>query len=426
MTVLAVIGTGYVGLTTGACFAHLGHDVICADIDVDKIARLERGESPIVEERVEELIAEGLATGRLRFTDSPAVAVSDCEIAFLCVPTPSLPDGSVDLAFIESAVEMIADALPPGAVVATKSTVPVGSTRVVEQALGRHDVAVVSNPEFLREGTAVQDFLAPDRVVIGSDDPEAAISVAALYESLEAPVVITDPATAETVKYVANAFLATKLSFVNAIAAVCEAVGADVDDVMVSLGHDRRIGPEYLQPGPGWGGSCFPKDTRALLQISEEAGYPFRFLEGVLEVNAQQVDRVVAKVEAAVGGSLDAATVAVWGLTFKANTDDLRESPSLAVIENLLERGAVIRAWDPTVEASRPPIPCEVVVCADPYVACLDADAVVVLTEWPELEGIDAVKVAELVRRRTVVDARNILDRDVWRRAGFDHQGIGR
>jgi len=297
---------------------------------------------------------------------------------------------------------------------------------VVEQALGRHDVAVVSNPEFLREGTAVQDFLAPDRVVIGSDDPEAAISVAALYESLRAPVVITDPATAETVKYVANAFLATKLSFVNAIAAVCEAVGADVDDVMVSLGHDRRIGPEYLQPGPGWGGSCFPKDTRALLQISEEAGYPFRFLEGVLEVNAQQVDRVVAKVEAAVGGSLDAATVAVWGLTFKANTDDLRESPSLAVIENLLERGAVIRAWDPTVEASRPPIPCEVVVCADPYVACLDADAVVVLTEWPELEGIDAVKVAELVRRRTVVDARNILDRDVWRRAGFDHQGIGR
>ena len=284
MTALAVIGTGYVGLTTGACFAHLGHDVICADIDVDKVARLERGESPIVEERIEELIAEGLETGRLRFTDSPAAAVSDCEIAFLCVPTPSLPDGSVDLAFIESAVEMIDDALPPGAVVATKSTVPVGSTRVVEQTLGRHDVAVVSNPEFLREGTAVQDFLAPDRVVIGSDDPEASARVAALYEPLGAPVVITDPATAETVKYVANAFLATKLSFVNAIAAVCEAVGADVDDVMVSLGHDRRIGPEYLQPGPGWGGSCFPKDTRALLQISEEAGYPFRFLEGVLEV----------------------------------------------------------------------------------------------------------------------------------------------
>jgi len=421
-----VIGTGYVGLTTGVCFAHLGHDVICADIDVDKVARLDRGESPIVEERIEELIAEGLETGRLRFTDSPAAAVSDCEIAFLCVPTPSLPDGSVDLVFIESAVEMIADALPPGAVVATKSTVPVGSTRVVEQTLGRHDVAVVSNPEFLREGTAVRDFLAPDRVVIGSDDPEASVRVAALYEPLEAPVVITDPATAETVKYVANAFLATKLSFVNAFAAVCEAVGADVDDVMVSLGHDRRIGPEYLQPGPGWGGSCFPKDTRALLQISEEAGYPFRFLEGVLEVNAQQVDRVVAKVEAAVGGSLDAANVAVWGLTFKANTDDLRESPSLAVVERLLERGAVVRAWDPTVDAPRPPIPESVEICADPYSACAGAAVLAVLTEWDELRWLDANKVAELMSQQAVVDARNILDRSEWMRAGFDHQGIGR
>ncbi len=426
MTSLAVIGTGYVGLTTGVCFAHLGHDVFCADIDADKVARLERGESPIVEERIEELIAEGLESGRLRFTDSPVEAVRDCEIAFLCVPTPSMADRSVDLAFVESAVAMIADALPPGAVVATKSTVPVGSTLVVERTLGRHDVAVVSNPEFLREGTAVHDFLTPDRVVIGSDDPAASERVAALYECLGAPVVITDPATAETVKYAANAFLATKLSFVNAIAAVCEAVGADVDDVMTSLGHDHRIGPDFLQPGPGWGGSCFPKDTQALLQISEEAGYPFRFLEGVLEVNAQQIERVVAKVESAVGGSLDAANVAVWGLTFKANTDDLRESPSLAVVRGLLSRGARIRAWDPTVEASRPPIPDDVEVCADPYVACQDADAVVVLTEWAELEEVDAVKVAELVRRRAVVDARNILDRDAWRLAGFDHQGIGK
>ena len=426
MTALAVIGTGYVGLTTGACFAHLGHDVICADIDEDKVARLKRGDVPIVEDRIELLVEEGLRNGRLQFTTSLDEAVRECEVAFLCVPTPSSTDGSVDLSFIESAVSMIAGALPSGSIVATKSTVPVGSTLIVERVLDRDDVSVVSNPEFLREGSAVVDFLKPDRVVIGADDQQAAIRVAALYLNMSSPIIITDPATAETVKYAANAFLATKLSFVNAIAAVCEAVDADVDDVMLGLGYDRRIGDGFLRPGPGWGGSCFPKDTRALLRISEGAGYPFRFLEGVLEVNQQQLERVVAKVERAAAGSLNGVTVAVWGLTFKANTDDLRESPSLAVVERLLERGAVVRAWDPTVDAPRPPIPESVEICADPYSACAGAAVLAVLTEWDELRWLDINKVAELMPQQAVVDARNILDRSEWMRAGFDHQGIGR
>ncbi len=421
-----MIGTGYVGLTTGVCFASLGHEVTCADVDADKAARLSRGETPIVEERIDELLAEGLASGNLRFTDSPADSVRDCEVAFLCVPTPSLPDGSVDLSFVEEAARMIAASLPRGAVLATKSTVPVGSTRIVEEVLQRDDVSVVSNPEFLREGSAVRDFLEPDRVVVGGDDDEAVGRVARLYEDLGAPVVATDPATAETIKYAANAFLATKLSFVNAIAAVCEAVGADVDGVVDGLGHDRRIGADFLRPGPGWGGSCFPKDTRALLRLSESAGYPFRFLEGVLEVNAQQVDRVVAKIERATGGSLFGATVAAWGLTFKAGTDDLRESPALAVIDVLLARGANVRAWDPTVGVGRHPIPSEVQVLPDPYSACDGADAIVVLTEWSEISDLDPVKTAAAMASPQVVDTRNVLDREAWFAAGFEHQGIGR
>ena len=421
-----MIGTGYVGLTTGVCFAHLGHDVVCADVDEAKVEMLSQGEVPIVEDRIDRLLAEGLRTGRLRFVSSSAEAVSKCEVAFLCVPTPSADDGSVDLSFIEAASSDIREALPAGAIVVNKSTVPVGSTRIVERVLGRPDVRVVSNPEFLREGTAVQDFLKPDRIVIGCDDREAAIQVSALYLGIAAPVVITDPATAETVKYAANAFLATKLSFINAIAAVCEGVGADIDDVVVGLGLDRRIGEGFLRPGPGWGGSCFPKDTRALLRIAEDAGYRFGLLEGVLAVNEQQLDRVVDKVRRAVGGDLEGAVVAVWGLSFKANTDDIRDSPALAVIERLLAVGAEVRAWDPAVTAHHALLPEGLEVADDPYAVCQDADVLVVLTEWDETRWLDARKVAELLRRRTVVDARNVLDRSEWRRAGFEHQGIGR
>src|SRR3954471_21088313 len=323
MAKIAVIGTGYVGLTTGACFAHMGHKVVCADIDPAKVESLSAGVIPIVELGLQDLVEEGIAGGRLAFVLGGANAAKDCEIAFLCVPTPQGDDGSADLSYIEEAAREIGPVLPYEAVVVNKSTVPVGSTKVVERVLGRHDVAVVSNPEFLREGSAVSDFLKPDRVVIGSDDQSAATRVANLYHAHTGHVLVTDPASAETIKYAANAFLATKISFVNAVAAVCEAVGADVADVVLGIGYDKRIGHEFLKPGPGWGGSCFPKDTRAMVRIAEDAGYDFNFLKGVVVVNDEQRERMIAKVERAVGGDLTTSTIAAWGLTFKANTDDL-------------------------------------------------------------------------------------------------------
>ena len=301
MSRIAVIGTGYVGLTTGACFAHIGHDVICADIDEDKIARLNAGEIPILEPGLDELVREGVAEGRLSFVVGAAVAAKDCEFAYLCVPTPQGEDGAADLSYIETAAAEIAPVLPSDAIVVNKSTVPVGSTHVVEQALQRPDVKVVSNPEFLREGSAVHDFLNPDRVVIGTEDRSTAARVASLFLGLTAPVIVTDPASAETIKYAANSFLATKLSFVNAMAAVCEAVGADINDVVLGMGTDPRIGSQFLKPGPGWGGSCFPKDTQALVHIAESAGYDFGLLKGVIAANFEQFELIVDKVEAMIG-----------------------------------------------------------------------------------------------------------------------------
>ena len=278
MATIAVIGTGYVGLTTGACFAHLGHDVICADIDPEKIERLKGGEIPIVEEGLDRVVAEALAAGKIRFVLGATNASEHAEFHYLCVPTPQGDDGSADLSYLEAAAAEIGPVLPKNSVVVNKSTVPVGSTEVVAQHLNRPDVRVVSNPEFLREGTAVQDFLNPDRVVIGASDQEAAIRVAALYSKVRAPIMVTDPVSAETIKYASNAFLATKLSFVNAIATLCEHVGADVNDVTLGMGYDTRIGKEFLKPGPGWGGSCFPKDVAALARIAEDYGYDFTLL----------------------------------------------------------------------------------------------------------------------------------------------------
>jgi UDPglucose 6-dehydrogenase len=422
---IAVIGTGYVGLTTGACLAHLGHDVVCADVDSDKVERLERGEIPILEAGLEEIVREGLQSGRLRFVLGAANAVSDVEFAYLCVPTPQGADGSADLTYIEAAAKEIARHLPPESVVINKSTVPVGSTRFVELALGRSDVYVVSNPEFLREGSAVNDFLHPDRVIIGCDDQSAAIRVASLYIGVPAPLMVTDPASAETIKYASNAFLATKLSFVNAIAALCEAVGADVNDVVLGMGYDKRIGHEFLRPGPGWGGSCFPKDSRALLYIANEAGYEFDLLEGVITVNDEQFERVAQKIESMAGGSLEGAVVAVWGLTFKANTDDLRESPSLEIVRRLLAKGARVKAYDPTVDADLDGYD-GMTVAADPYAACEGAKVLAVLTEWDEFKWLDLDKVAELMDDRHVVDGRNLLDRTALHRRGFVYEGIGR
>lgn len=425
MASIAIIGTGYVGLTTGVCFAHLGHDVVCADVDPAKIERLQRGESTILEAQLDDLLREGLKEKRLSFVLGAENAVADAEFVYLCVPTPQGEDGSADMSYIERAAHQISPVLQPGTVVVNKSTVPVGSTRLVEQALGRSDVFVVSNPEFLREGSAIGDFLKPDRVVIGSDDQSAAIRVASLYIGVRAPVMVTDPASAETIKYASNAFLATKLSFVNAVAAVCEAVGADVNDVVLGMGYDRRIGHEFLKPGPGWGGSCFPKDTRAMLRIAQDGGYDFNLLQGVLAVNDEQFERTAEKIVAMAGGSVDGVTIAVWGLTFKANTDDLRESPSIEIINRLAAQGAKMQGYDPAVSGQLDDVP-GLTVVDDPYAATEGASVLAVLTEWDEFKWLDLDKVAEVMSSLRVVDARNLLDRSALLRRGFAYQAIGR
>jgi len=418
---IAVIGTGYVGLTTGACLAHLGHDVVCADIVAEKIEMLNRGEIPIHEAGLAELVEEGVAAGRLRFVLGSERAVGDADFVYLCVPTPQGADGAADLSYVRAAADQISPNLRAGTIVINKSTVPVGSTRLVEQALGRSDIAVVSNPEFLREGSAVDDFLNPDRVVIGSDDRVAAASVAALYLGVRAPIMVTDPASAETTKYAANAFLATKLSFANALAAVCEAVGADVNDVLLGIGYDHRIGHEFLRPGPGWGGSCFPKDTRAIITIAEESGYDFSLLKGVVSVNEEQFDRVVGKVTSVV--DVDGSRVAMLGLAFKAGTDDIRESPALEIAKRLIAKGATVRAYDPAVKS----VDMEGLdVVGDAYAACDGASALVVATEWDDFKWLDLDKIAELMLERHIVDARNLLDRGAVRRRGFTYQGVGR
>jgi UDPglucose 6-dehydrogenase len=422
MAEIAVIGAGYVGLTTAACFSHLGHDVTCADIDEARIAQLTRGEMPIVEAGLGALVRDGLEGGRLSFVVGAANAVSSAEFAYLCVPTPQDDDGAADLSYIEAAAREIGPRLPSEAVVVNKSTVPVGSTRVVERVLGRDDVVVVSNPEFLREGSAVHDFLNPDRIVIGSDDQSAAVRVASLYIGVTAPIIVTDPPSAETIKYAANAFLAAKVSFVNAIAAVCDAVGADVKDVVLGMGYDKRIGHEFLKPGPGFGGSCLPKDTRALVQIADSAGYSFDLMRGVITVNEDQFHRVAAKVRDMAGGSLEGVKVAVWGLTFKARTDDTRESPALRIVSLLAGHGAEVQAYDPAIKG---PVG-GVVPAADPYSVCDGARVLAVLTEWDDFRWLDFDKVAGLMETPRLVDARNLLDRAALERRGFSYVGIGR
>jgi UDPglucose 6-dehydrogenase len=427
---ISIIGTGYVGLTTGACFSHLGHDVICADIDAEKIARLQAGEIPIIEKGLDRLVDEGIRSGKLRFVVGGQEAAKDAEFHYLCVPTPQGPDGAADLSYLEQAADEIRHVLPNKSVVVNKSTVPVGSTTVVSNVLGRPDVAVVSNPEFLREGTAVDDFLQPDRVVIGSRDPEAAIRVASLYSRIAAPVMVTDPVSAETIKYASNAFLASKLSFVNAIASLCEAVGADVNDVVLGMGYDSRIGREFLRPGPGWGGSCFPKDTRALANIAREAGYDFRFLDEVLRVNDDQFDRTAQKVLDAIDPALTDRHIAALGLTFKAGTDDLRDSPAIEILTRVRAAGIRVKCYDPAVADSDgvarmyPDLDLEVV--SDPYAAAEGASVLTILTEWDEFTGLDFDKLSEVMIGKSIVDARNLLEPSIPRRRGFEYRGVGR
>jgi UDPglucose 6-dehydrogenase len=425
---IAVLGAGYVGLPTAATLSHFGHQVVCAERDPERLATLLRGELPIVEKGLEDLVREGTERGTLRFVARAAEATVGAEFVFLCVPTPEGADGSADLSYVEAATAEIADHLVPGAVVVNKSTVPVGTALLVERVTGRSDITVVSNPEFLREGTAVRDSLHPERVVVGADDREAAVRVGELFAATGAPLIVTDPVTAETIKYASNAFLATKLSFVNALASLCESVGADVRDLILGLGYDKRIGFEFLRPGPGWGGSCLPKDTSALVHMAETAGYDFALLRAAMATNDEQMDRVVAKVVAAAGGELAGAEVAVWGLTFKAGTDDRRRSPAVDIARRLLDLGATVRAYDPTVVPSAPGGDdlAGMVLCGDAYEAARGTRVAVVLTEWEEIRGLDFAKVGDLMVVRSVVDARNLLDPAALRRLAFTYTGVGR
>jgi len=419
---VAVIGAGYVGLTSAVCLAHLGHRVVCADVDAYKVAELAAGRPTHHEPGIDGLLRAGLDAGNLRFVLGAAEAVADADVVLLCLPTPMGADGRPDLTALTGVATAIGPQLLPGAVVVDKSTVPVGTTRVVADCLGRGDVAVVANPEFLREGQAVHDFLHPDRVVIGGEDRDATARVAALYESLGCPVLVTDAVSAEITKYAANAFLVTKLSFANSVAAVCEALGGDAHDVLRGVGYDHRVGHAHLRPGPGWGGSCFPKDVQALLHLAHDAGEPFHLLQAVLDANESHFDRVAERVLTLAGDVKGEPVVAAWGLTFKADTDDLRESPALAVLRRVVAGGGRVRVYDPVTTPERlaafdPDLAVGVV--ADAYEACTGADVLVVLTEWQEFASVDLARVASLLRRPHVYDTRGVLDRSELARLGL-------
>ncbi|MFD6071321.1 MULTISPECIES: UDP-glucose dehydrogenase family protein [Amycolatopsis] len=419
---IVVVGTGYVGLTTGACLAGLGHRVTCVDVDQAKVARLSAGRVDILEPGLSELVSRGLTSGRLEFVVGARDAVRDAEAVFLCVPTPMGAGGSADLRAVEAVTTEIGDVIPPGCALITKSTVPVGTSKRIQAMLGRSDVPVVSNPEFLREGTAVEDFLGPDRIVVGSDDVAAARWVGDLYADLAAPVVVADAASAELVKYAANCFLAMKLSYVNSIAELCERLGADIDLVTEGMGYDRRIGRSFLKPGPGWGGSCLPKDTSALVRVAESVQYDFTLLTSAIEENIAQRDRIVAKIAGAVGGTLAGSRIGVLGLAFKAGTNDLRDSPALAVASVLGALGAELTAYDPAVGGHIDGM----TVVDDPYQVAKAADAVVVLTEWDEFKRLDWTYMAEQMDGDSVVDTRNLLDPQRILDAGLSWQGVGR
>ncbi|MFM7262301.1 MAG: UDP-glucose dehydrogenase family protein [Acidimicrobiales bacterium] len=422
---IAVIGTGYVGLSTGACFSHLGHRVTCVDVDVDKVLALSRGQVPIAEYGLDDLVSAGLGAGTLSFTTDLQRAVGKAQVVFLCVPTPQADDGSADLSFVWTAVGDLAPHLDKGTVVVNKSTVPVGTAQHVAEMIGRSDISVVSNPEFLRQGTAVHDFLHPNRIVIGGHDPVAVETVAGLYEGVNAPVLRMSAESAETLKYAANSLLATKLTFINAMADICEAVGADIFEVSAGIGLDPRIGRDMLNAGPGWGGSCFPKDTRALVKIAEQGGYDFALLRGVIETNDRHYERIAEKVIAVCGGSVAGLTVAGWGLTFKAGTDDLRDSPAIKILAMLRDAGASVRAHDPTARGRYRAHPW-IEVAPTALDACKGADVLAVLTEWPEYGRVSPSSVRDLLSAARVVDGRNVLDRESWREVGFEYRGVGR
>jgi UDPglucose 6-dehydrogenase len=429
---ICMIGTGYVGLVTGACLADFGMDVVCVDKDAEKIAALQRGEMPIYEPGLKEVVSRNEKAGRLRFTTDLKGSVEESLAIFIAVGTPPKPDGSPDLTFVREVAAAIAEHMNGYKVVVTKSTVPTGTGRMIEQILreknGRHEFSVVSNPEFLREGSAVADFLRPDRVVIGANDARAIGILKEIYSPLyliETPFVITDVASAELIKYASNGFLAVKISFINEIARLCELMGADVHDVARGMGLDKRIGPKFLHPGPGFGGSCFPKDTAAAADLARQHGYTFRIIEATMAVNSETKSRMIDKIAAA-AGPLAGRTAAVLGLSFKPETDDIRESPALAVVQDLKAAGAAVRAFDPAAMPNTRALHPDLHYADDAYAAADGADFLVLATEWNEFRALDLPRLSRLLKSRTMVDLRNVYDPKEMKAAGWKYVGVGR
>ncbi|MCE8519029.1 UDP-glucose/GDP-mannose dehydrogenase family protein [Ruegeria pomeroyi] len=432
---IAMIGTGYVGLVSGICFSDFGHDVICVDKDAGKIGRLNAGEVPIYEPGLDALMARNVAAGRLSFTTDLAAAVDGAEAVFIAVGTPTRRgDGHADLTYVMAAAEEIAQALTGYTVVVTKSTVPVGTNRQVKQAIAKTnpqaEFDVASNPEFLREGAAIEDFMKPDRVVVGVQNARAAEVMAEIYRPLylrDFPILTTDLESAEMIKYAANAFLATKITFINEVAGLCERVGADVKEVARGIGLDGRIGNKFLHAGPGYGGSCFPKDTAALARIGQDHAFPMRITETVIRVNDEVKSRMVEKIRDALDGSFNGKTIAVLGVTFKPNTDDMREAPSLTIVPTLIGGGARVRVVDPQGQAEGEALLPGVKWMDDPYQAARKADLVVLLTEWNEFRALDLKQMARKMETPRMVDLRNIYSEKAARKAGFEcYIGVGR
>lgn len=439
MATICVIGTGYVGLVTGTCFSDMGNRVTCVDIVPEKIERLKQGILPIYEPGLKEMVERNVRAGRLHFTTSYTEGLANAEFIFIAVNTPTGSNqGGADMSYVESAARSIAEALDHYAIIINKSTVPVGSgdvvTRIVSRHLARPEVrfSVVSNPEFLAEGSAVADFQNPDRVVLGSSDPQAANKVATLYLPLRAPIVITDLYTAEMIKYASNAFLATKISFINEIAQICERLGADVKEVAAGMGHDKRIGKHFLNAGLGYGGSCFPKDVRALAHMADEAGLHPQLLHAVMEINHDQ-RRVVMNKLTSILGSLRGCTIGVLGLAFKPNTDDMREAPSVDIIRWVVNQGAIVQVYDPVAnetgraELERAGVHLDAVrFCEDAYAVAQGADALVIATEWNEFKSLNMIEIRDSMRHPIVIDGRNIYEPALMHSLGFTYRGMGR
>ncbi|MCY3833508.1 MAG: UDP-glucose/GDP-mannose dehydrogenase family protein [Chloroflexi bacterium] len=431
MSELCVIGSGYVGLVTGACFADLGNNVTLVDIDEGKIDMLQNGQMPIYEPGLAELVQRNTSAGRMHFTTAYAQGLSGAEFVFVCVGTPSGVDGEADLQYVRSAARSIAETMEHPLIVINKSTVPVGTGDWTKEIIENNqaqpiDFAVVSCPEFLREGSAIPDFMQPDRTVLGSTDRAAAETVAELYAPLDAPVVITDLRTAEMIKYASNAFLATRISFINEISIICERLGADVEEVARGMGFDKRIGPHFLQAGVGFGGSCFPKDVQALTNMAQTHGMHPQLLKAVMEINAFQRRQITQKAREMLGGNVNGKTLAILGLAFKQNTDDIRESPSITVARSLLNQGADVKVYDPVAMANaRAELP-DLQPCDNPYSAAEDAEAMLVLTPWNEFKQLDMKRIRHLMKRPIIIDGRNMYSPDEMRLLGFEYRGVGR